>query len=87
MCEELGAAYGVLPQVVFQLPWVHVRELWQSYSKRQRREMKYQAMLHSMSGMNAMTGMATGAVSPASETLTSASQPVGDRLAKLGLVR
>lgn len=44
-CEELAAAWGVLPQVVLQMPSVHVRILWHSYSKRQRRQLKWEAQL------------------------------------------
>ena len=46
VAEELASAYGVLPQMVMRLPWVHVAELWQSFTKRQRRQLKYEMALH-----------------------------------------
>lgn len=47
-CEEMAAAYGCLPALIINMPWVHLRVWMDSFQKRQRREYKLQAALRNM---------------------------------------
>jgi hypothetical protein len=47
-CEEMAAAYGCLPALIINMPWVHLRVWMDSFQKRQRRDYKLQAALRNM---------------------------------------
>lgn len=47
-CEEMAAAYGCLPALIMNMPWVHLRVWMDAFQKRQRREYKLQAALRNM---------------------------------------
>lgn len=43
VCEELASEYAVLPHKIMKLPWVHVKILWQTFMRRRRRQLDYDA--------------------------------------------
>jgi hypothetical protein len=57
-CEELAASYGVLPQVILNMPWRALKRLLQSFNKRQRRELRLQAAMRGLDGMGLFSGSA-----------------------------
>jgi len=52
----MAASYGVLPQVILQMPWKVMRRLVESFTKRQRRELKTQAAMRGLDGIGLFSG-------------------------------
>lgn len=62
-CEEMAAAYGCLPAMILNMPWVHLRVWMEAFNKRQRREYKLQGALRNMD-MAQSFGMGGGSAAP-----------------------
>lgn len=65
-CEEMAAAYGCLPALIMNMPWVHLRVWMDSFQKRQRREYKLEAALRNID-LAQNLGMSMGGVTGRSE--------------------
>lgn len=52
----MAASYGVLPQVILDMPWRALKRLMQSFNRRQRRELKMQAAMRGLDGIGLFSG-------------------------------
>jgi hypothetical protein len=88
ICLELAISFGTTPHEVAHWPWKRVHRYWDSWRKRQRRELRFRTLDNQHAQLNAVSGLMGGAA-PAIDSQHNEDGSLNDRglrrLASLGV--